>query len=232
MKGKLYGIGVGPGDKELITLKAINILKAIDILVCPENKKGQGSIAYEIVKDYVNKGARIMPITFPMVKDKDVINSFIYDNSLTIKEEIEKGNNVAFVTLGDPSNYSTYMYLIPLMKKFDIKVQTIPGITSYCAAACKVNKSLAMWDQNLCVYPLTKNSSESLDEILDNNDNIVILKASSNSKLLGEKIIEKGLENKFILISKCGMEDENVHSDINKLINKEVPYLSTVIINK
>ena len=105
MKGKFYGIGVGPGDPELITLKAIKVLKNIDIVISPESKKGKGSIAFNIAKEYLREDVKILNLTFPMTYDNDVLEKYWKENADVINEKLKEGNNIVFLTLGDPMVY-------------------------------------------------------------------------------------------------------------------------------
>lgn len=230
MKGKFYGIGVGPGDPELVTIKAVRTLENVDIVICPEGKKGKGSFALEIVDEYI-KDVELLHLTFPMIYEEDLLKKQWEENAKVIKEKIDKGLNVAFITLGDPMVYSTYMYMIPYLQKENIEIETIPGITSFCSVASKVNIPLAAGDETLGIIPLRK-GCENMDEILNNYDNIVVMKPSNQSKQLADKLIEKGYEDKFIMISKVGTESQEISYDINRLRNETVPYLSTLIIKK
>ncbi len=231
MKGKFYGIGVGPGDPELLTLKAIRILKNIDIVISPETKKGKGSIALDIAKDYLRDDIEKLNLIFPMTYDEKVLNEKWKENAEIINLKLEEGKNIAFLTLGDPMVFSTYMYLIPPLRKQGVDIETIPGITSFCAVASTVEVPLSAGEESLCILPLRRDC-ENLDEVLDSFDNIVVMKPSHDNKLLGEKLIERGYGDKFVLVSKCGTSEEEVSYDIDRLKDKDVPYLSTVIIKK
>ena len=231
MIGKFYGIGVGPGDPELITVKAVNILKNIDVIVCPEGKKDTKSIALNIAKDYLSDDIQILKLHFPMTYNENTLNEKWKENAQIIADVLHSGKNIAFLTLGDPSVYSTYMYLLPYLRQSNIEVETIPGITSFCASASKVNIPLTSADETLCILPLRK-GLDGLDEILDSFDNIVIMKPSHDNKTLADKISERKLDDKFVMISKCSNNEEEISYSIDRLRDQQVPYLSTVIIKK
>lgn len=230
MKGKFYGIGVGPGDPELITLKAVNILKDIDIVICPKSKKDKKSYAFEIAERYLGVKTEILKLEFPMVYDKEILSNKWKENAKIIFELLEKGKNIAFLTIGDPMVYSTYMYLMNILKNYDIEIETVPGVTSFCAMASKVNIPLASEDETLCILPLRK-QMDNLDAILDAFDNIVIMKPSHDNVKLAEKIEKMDKLNDFVLTSKCGQLDEEISYDVNRL-KEDIPYLSTVILKK
>lgn len=228
VKGIFYGVGVGPGDPELLTIKAVDIIKAVDVLICPEGKKGKGSVALDIVKDYVNSNTEILHLTFPMVYKEGELKSEWERNTEIIYNKLIDGKNVAFITLGDPMLYSTYMYILPEIQNRGIVVETVPGITSFCAAASKSNTPLAMGDETLIIFPLRKNG-EKIDEVMENFDNLVVMKPSGHNEKLAESLEKKGLDEKFVLVSKCGTNDESITRDI-EIVKSGIPYLSTMIV--
>lgn len=231
MKGKFYGIGVGPGDPDLLTLKAVEILKHVDVVVCPEARKGEGSFALQIAEKWLPKGAETLSMEFPMVHDAEILQKAWVKNAEVIKAETAKGRNLAFLTLGDPTVYSTYMYLVPFVKAAGVEVETIPGITSFTAVASRLNLPLTTADETLAIVPLMK-GCESARVALENFDNCVIMKASHDNQKLGEILEDMGLQESFVLISKCGTEDESVMTSIDELKGDKVPYLSTMIVKK
>jgi len=230
MAGKFVGIGVGPGDPDLLTVKAIKAIEAADTLVCPEARNGKGSFAFEIAEQYIPKDTNILTLEFPMVHDHDVMMAAWKENAKIISERVKKGENVAFLTLGDPTVYSTYMYLLPLIDQ-DIKVETIPGITSFCAVAANQNLPLALWEETFGIIPL-KHGCESAEKALDHYDNVIIMKPSHDSEKLAEILESKGLQDKFVMISKCSTDIQQVTTDIQTLKDGKVPYLSTMIVKR
>jgi len=230
MAGKFVGIGVGPGDPDLLTVKAIKAIEAADTLVCPEARNGKGSFAFEIAEQYIPKDTNILTLEFPMVHDHDVMMAAWKENAKIISERVKKGENVAFLTLGDPTVYSTYMYLLPLIDQ-DITVETIPGITSFCAVAANQNLPLALWEETFGIIPL-KHGCESAEKALDHYDNVIIMKPSHDSEKLAEILESKGLQDKFVMISKCSTDIQQVTTDIQTLKDGKVPYLSTMIVKR
>lgn len=231
MNGKLIGIGVGPGDPELISLKAINILKEIDVVICPEAREGKGSFAFEISKPYIGESAEILNLTFPMVYDRDQLTESWKSNADKIEEVVNSGKSVAFVTLGDPAVYSTYMYIVPMMIERGVTVETIPGITSFCSVAATANIPLTTWEETLGIVPLQKDLTTA-KKALDEFDNVVIMKPSHGSRELAHELVERGLEDKFVMISKVSTGEQNIITDIEVLKNEKVPYLSTMIVKR
>ncbi len=228
MAGIFYGIGVGPGDPKLLTLKAVETIQSVDVLICPEGKKDKGSVALEIVKDYVNQDIELLNLTFPMVYKEGKLKEGWERNTKIIYEKLMEEKNVAFITLGDPMLYSTYLYILPEIQKKGIQVETIPGIPAFCAVASSSNTPLAMGEETLTIYPLRKNG-DYVDKLIDSFDNLVIMKPSGQAQQLAETLEKRGLEENFVLVSKCGTDEEEIVEDIHR-VKKGIPYLSTMII--
>ncbi|AOY75465.1 precorrin-2 C(20)-methyltransferase [Clostridium formicaceticum] len=231
MKGKLYGIGVGPGDPELLTLKAVKVLKEADLVICPKGKKEEDSIALKIAKEHVNAAAEIKALVFPMVYCQETLESHWNENINIISDALDRGKKVAFLTLGDALLYSTYIYILKALKEKNYAIETVPGITSFSATASRVNLPLTEGDETLTILPLIK-EEEKVENVLSVSDNLVVLKVSHDPKGLAEKLKKQGLENNFVMISKCGHDDEKITTDIRDLEKERVPYLSTIIIKK
>ncbi len=228
---KVIGIGVGPGDPELITVKAINAIKNCDLIVVPVSKIGKSSVAFDIAKEYIEGEDTVLEQLFPMTHDKKDLEKNWDENTLEIKRLVEEGKTVGFLTLGDPSFYSTYMYLVPRLISYGIKVETIPGITSFSAVAAAENIKIGEWEEPVGIVPL-KGNGETLKDALDNFNNVVVMKPTHNIELLYDELKNRKLEENFVLISKCSTKDHRVIRDIEELKEKRIPYLSTMIIKR
>ncbi len=231
MKGKFYGIGVGPGDPGLLTVKAVELIRQADVIVCPESKKDEGSIALKIAAPYLRAETEQLALVFPMTHDKEILAAAWRENAIRIHEETEKGKTLVFLTLGDPTVFSTYMYMVPYLVEQGVEVETVPGITSFTAVASRLNLPLTLGHETLAVVPLMK-GCENARAALENFDNCVIMKPSHDSETLAALLTEMGLQDNFVLISKCGTEEETLCTDINQLAGGKVPYLSTMIVKK
>ena len=151
---KFYGIGTGPGDSTLVTIKAVNTIKMLDILYTPEPKKGGDSLALSIVKEYVPDTVEIKQRHFPMNNDS-VEKMASWDAiAAEIKDDVKAGKEVGFITLGDPMIYSTYVYIMERLMD-EIEVETIPGISSFSNIASNQNFPLVMDTDPLMVIPCT-----------------------------------------------------------------------------
>ena len=226
-KGKFYGIGVGVGDPENITVKATKKLHEVDVIVLPEAKSGEGSTAFNIVKEYVKSNVEQMFLEFPMIKDVEARKVFRKNNSDKISAELEKGKNVAFLTIGDPMTYSTYTYVLEHIAD-DVEVETIAGITSFNSIAARLNVPLMIGDEDLKVVSVNRKTD--IYKEIENNDNLVLMKISRNFEKIKKAIIETGNKENAVIVSDCGKENEVVYWDIESV--EEVPYFSTMILKK
>ena len=226
-KGKLIGIGVGPGDTELLTLKAANVLKTVPVVFSPKSSKEKESIALSIVrpilkerKDY--KRLMIVEPIFPMIEDKNELEKIWDSASEMIAQYLNSGRDVAFITLGDTSIFSTYSYVQKrLMDRYEI--ETIPGITSFTACAAAKNKALVEQNDILIIVPKI---DDRLEEILEYSDSIVLMKASRNTSKLESTIEEKNRPKEIYSVQNCTRENEKIIEGFSH----EKPYLTTTII--
>ena len=227
MKGKFYGVGVGVGDEEELTLKAVRILKEADILVLPEAKKSEGSTAFEIIKNYLREDAEKLFLEFPMLEDVKTKKKIRVENAKAIWEELEMGKTVVFLTIGDPMIFSTYTYILEHLEETDV-VETVPGITSFGSMASRLNIPLVIGDEDLKIVSLNKNTD--IHKEIENNTNIVFMKLSRNFERLKKALEDtENLENS-ILISNCGKENEEIITDVAN--TEKVHYFSTLILKK
>ena len=226
-KGKFYGIGVGVGDPENITVKATKKLHEVDVIVLPEAKSGEGSTAFNIVKEYVKAGVEQMFLEFPMIKDVEARKVFRKNNADKISAELEKGKNVAFLTIGDPMTYSTYTYVLEHIAD-DVEVETVAGITSFNSIAARLNVPLMIGDEDLKVVSVNRKTD--IYKEIENNDNLVLMKISRNFEKIKKAIIETGNKENAVIVSDCGKDNEVVYWDIESV--EEVPYFSTMILKK
>lgn len=229
--GKLYGIGVGPGDPELLTLKAYRILQQADVIFTPEKKKGAGSFAFDIIKEYVKDSkAQIVCLEYPMHYHGDELRKMWQENGSRIAEYLKSEKTGVFITLGDPSVYSTFMYTLPYIEAFGIETEVIPGVPSFCMAAAVSKTPLMAWDEDLVIAPVRKNSAEDLQKLLTEHDNVVFMKPSSDQEALLTAIRKSKREKSFILVEKAGTKEQHLIRDYNELKERDVPYLSLMIL--
>lgn len=217
----LYGIGVGPGDSELLTVKAVKTIEKCQVIVTPSATEDGESIALETAKEYIKPGTEVVIKHFPMGKKDRVIKALeAYE---FIEARLREGKDVAFLTIGDPYVYSTYSHMLKHVRDCGFEVQTIPGITSFCAAASLVNKTLVVGDERLVVMPATK-----VGEITDEKF-IVIMKVYKREEEVLKVLEEKGFN--YIYASRVGREGETVLTDKEEIL-KLRDYMSLIIASR
>ena len=227
MTGKLYGVGVGPGDPKLLTLKAIETIKDADYVAYPTSGKGASNIAFEIVKEYI-KDKKTLEYLMPMSRDKEYVQRCHDECAIDIKKYLENGKSVAFITLGDPSIYSTYMYIHKKIKGMGFQTQLIPGITSFCAAAASLDDSLCEGEEPLIIVPA---SYDALDQTIDYEGNKVYMKSGRSIVELRERLREKNMLPRTKMVVKATMEDEEIFESLDD-IDENTSYFSIVVVRE
>ena len=228
---KFYGIGTGPGDSTLVTIKAVNTIKRLDILYTPEPKKGGDSLALSIVKEYVPDAVEIKQRHFPMNNDS-VEKMASWDAiAAEIKDDVKAGKEVGFITLGDPMIYSTYVYIMERLMD-EIEVETIPGISSFSNIASNQNFPLVMDTDPLMVIPCTM-EEEKIDAALQTYDCFVLMKVYKNFKEIVQKLEKYDLIDSAILVSNSSQEREVVYKDLRDVhLQEKISYFSTILVNR
>jgi precorrin-2/cobalt-factor-2 C20-methyltransferase len=230
--GTLYGIGVGPGDPELITLKALKVLNRAPHIFASCSTKNSYSLALSIVRCHLN-GAGIEHLPFPMTKDPQVLQEAWERNARRVLEVLYTGSDAAFVTLGDPLTYSTFGYLLKTLKRLhpEVRIITIPGITSYSAAAALTHIPLAEGEESFYLVSGALGAAR-LKEVIDKSDNIVMLKTYRHFDEIYAALEELALLDQATCISRCGLEGETIIENLRDLKGHKMPYLSMIIIKK
>ncbi len=203
-KGKLYGVSVGPGDPELMTLKAARILREADVIALPSGSKERCEaykIAVQAVPEIDNKEFLMVPM--PMTKDRNKLKEAHENGIKAVKELLDRGLTVAFLTIGDVGVYSSCQYIYQPIKKSGEDTELICGVPSFCAAAARLDRPLVTGADRLHIIPATYDAEglEKLDGVK------VLMKPSKNLsgfKVRGHRVC--GIEN-------CGKENEKIFDD-------------------
>lgn len=231
MSGKFYGIGVGPGDPDLLTLKAVKKIKKADIIIAPRTEKKPDSTALAIARPFIREDAEILELIFPMVYEQESLSDAWEYNKNVILGLLKEGKTVAFLTLGDPMLYSTYIYVYRLLENCGCPIETIPGITSFCAAGSRLGFPLVEGNDIISIVPAT-NSEDVLDQVMAMSDNIVLMKVYKNFNKVVEKLQLHGLADHAVMVSKCGLEDEEILYNLKNIKDHKVNYLTTILARK
>jgi len=241
LAGRFIGIGVGPGDPELITLKAVKALQAADIICIPKSHANKPSLAFTMVKNILyqrKQPAEILELIFPMTKDELGNKALWVKNAGIIADKVAGGKVIAFITLGDPMFYSTFIYLYQSLKEEYPKLQLeiIPGVTSLTACAASAKIPLAEKEEVISVIP-SDFDPKLIEETAKHADNLVFIKCAYRLKELIPIIERSGFkENSTIaLVRRCTMPEEEVL--IGKLSDVQnwkicADYFSVAIIKK
>ena len=220
---ELTCVGCGPGDPELLTVKAVNAIKNADIIMCPTSKEGKSSIALSVISSIIDKekDPAIINLVFPMTKDKDILENTWQKNSQLIAEKVLAGKKVVYITVGDPYLYSTWIYLHRELSVNhpDIHIKVIPGIVSMFTFASKVGISLAEGAEKMAVIPSCYDLSR-VKEIAKNCDTMIFLKDGRYFDQVINLLREAGFsENSIFAI---GQDLDTDHEIVKKLKLGEV----------
>ena len=225
---KFYSVGVGAGDGSYITLGALRALEQADIIAVPVKKYGEKSTALEIIrKEFDTDKKEISELEFRMSGDTKIREESRRNSAEKIISALKDGKDVAMITLGDVSVYSTCTYVHNAVKNAGFELEIIPGITSFCAAADKAQISLCEGNESVAIIPSLK--SNLLEKYIADFDTVVIMKSGKDTDVIYDILKKRGLENNAIVSSCIGMENEIIEK-IQK--GKSYGYFTTVIVRK
>jgi precorrin-2/cobalt-factor-2 C20-methyltransferase len=221
-----YGVGVGPGDPELITLKAARIIRECPVLAVPGSTK-EASTAYKIASAAIPEldGKECICISMPMTKDEKKLAESHEKGRDQVIEQLALGKNVAFLTLGDPSIYSTYLYLQRLVLKAGYDTQIVSGIASFLAASATLDQGLVERDQQLHIIP----SSYGIEDALKLPGTKVFMKAGKKMAAVKQAVMER--QEDIYLVENCGMPGERICVGAEQ-IPEDAGYYSLVILKE
>lgn len=230
--GTLFGIGVGPGDPELLTLKAARILSRVPVILAAASPKNDGSQALAIAAPHLCPRVEVLRLDFPMTRDKNKLQAAWLDNARRTAEVLATGRDAAFLTLGDPLTYSTFGYLLRTLAGLGPlpPVEVVPGITSYQAAAARTGRVLVEGEEGLLVLPGVC-SAEKLEEQLKTADSAVILKAYRNFPEIRATLKRLDLAGSSVFVSRLGLDGETVCGDLDAAPDKP-HYFSLILVRK
>lgn len=229
--GTLYGIGVGPGDPELITLKGLRLLKSVPVVAFPAGVNGKPGIAQQIVAQWLQPEQVQLALTFPYVQDEAVLTQAWQLAAEKVWQYLKLGEEVAFVTEGDSSFYSTFTYLAQTLQHLhpEVLVQTVPGICSPLAAAGALGIPLTIRSQRLAVLPAVYSMGE-LEAALDWADVLVLMKVSSVYEGVWEVLQRRGLLERSFVVERATLPEMVIYEGLSDRPNLKLPYFSLLIV--
>lgn len=223
MSGVLYGVGVGPGDPKLLTLQAVEVIQNAEIIAVPDTD-GEKT-AMKIVKDYI-KDKEIIYCPMPMSRNLKLLEQSHQKSFDMLETELLNGKDIAFITLGDPTIYSTYMYIHRMMIEKGYVAKIISGIPSFCAAAAALNVSLCDREESLHIIPASYPDTEKL---LLSKGNKVLMKSGKKISEVKD-ILKKTTSYKYSqMVERCSMEDEKIYRNLDQ-VSDDSSYFSIIIV--
>ena len=226
MKGIAYGVGVGPGDPELMTVKAIRLIQENRVIALP-GKDPKRSAAYQIavqsVPDLAEK--KLVPIEMPMVRDRAVLKNAHRKGAQIIADYLDRGENVIYLTLGDPTVYSTFSNLQHILEAEGYPVELVSGVPSFCAAAARLKLPLAEGEEPVYVLPAACHTDQRYPE----TGTCVLVKPGRNMQAVKELLRKSGREASAV--ENCGMKDEKIYRRLEELPD-QAGYFTLIIAKK
>jgi len=230
--GIFYGVGVGPGDPELITRKAERILRAVDWIFLPSGRRSGSSFVRRIVEPLGLPEGKFRPVLLCMSRDRTEDSNAYVRAASEIVEKLRQGESVAWITEGDPLFYSTFSHINEALCRYpEVRVEIIPGVTSASAAAARIGLPMARLDERVAVVPAAYGIRH-LPALLDEFATVFLLKVHAVfDELLAVLASVRG-PVRAAYLEQIGTPTERVVTDLESLRGQELPYFSLVILRR
>ena len=224
MNGTLYGVGVGPGDPKLMTYRAVETILRCPVLAVPAEGKGS-AVSYKIASGMVERldEKECLNLSTPMTKDQALLDAAYQAAAEAIIEKLRQGRDVAYLTLGDPTIYCTYIYIHRLVRARGFAAEIINGVPSFCAVSAKLGDSLVDRAEQLHVIP----STYDVEQALALPGTKVLMKAASKMPAVKQALKDKGLRG--AMIENCGMEGERRYASVEDIPDQPSYYSVSVV---
>lgn len=233
--GTLYGIGVGPGNPELVTVKAARILASCGHVFVPKARIKAESVALTIAQRYINKNAQIHELTFPMTRDPVELARRWEENGRAVASILSSGEDAAFLTLGDLFLYSTYIYLLKELKKLmpQAEIVSVPGVTAFSLASALTAFPVGEGSEPIMVIPAAVTDINVIREAFMKPGTVILMKIDKRLPEIINIMEETGVIERAVMVSQAGMEDQRIETDLRVLKNCEpqTGYLSIILIH-
>lgn len=226
MRGTLYGVGVGPGDPKLITLLAAETIRKCPVIAVPAEGK-EHAVSYRIASGAVEEIEKkeCLNLSTPMTKDRKVLTENYERAAGQIIERLKEGKDVAYLTLGDPTIYSTYIYIHRIVRESGYNASIINGVPSFCAVSASLGESIADRSQQIHIIP----SSYDIEEAIKLNGSKILMKAASRVADVKQTLLENGMEG--TMVENCGMPEEKVYRRVEDM-PEQASYYSIILVRE
>jgi len=231
---RIYAVGVGPGDPELLTRKAERIIRSAAVICAPTGAADAASYALSIVEELIDPARQeVLSQVFPMRKEQEGLEAFWEEAAAQVAARVRAGKDVAFITIGDPFLYSTFLYLYRIFRERypEIPIEIVPGISSINAAAAAAGLPLGMAAERIAILPATYENDE-LRRTLADFDTVILMKVNRIFDRIYALLKELGLARNAVFVRRVGSADEEVVFDLERLVGEKLDYLSLLIVKK
>ena len=228
----VYAVGVGPGDPELLTRKAERILRSVDVILAPVSNPGEASVALGTIKEFIDESRQeIIVHQFPMTSDRARLIPAWQEAAALIADHAEAGRSVAFITIGDPLFYSTFIYLLRILREQwpQFPIEIVPGISSINAAAAEAALPLVEGDEKMVVIPATT-GIEQIITALAHYETVVLLKVKPVFSEIIALLRATGREQSTVFVERVGSPRQKILTDFSEISAHSPDYLSLMII--
>jgi len=228
----IYGISLGPGDPELLTIKALRLLKESDIIFYPGSLYADGrkeSYVLPMLKFHGLEESKLEGFFLQMSLDRTYAEKIYEETAEKIAEACFEGKKVSIVCEGDLSFYASFSYLLEKLKKINLPLELVPGINSFSLGAAKHQVPVSLQNERIAILPL-ETDIDKLDQSMRDFDTVILMKIRFGWKGLYEGLVLKNWQ--FYYCERLGTEHEFITSDITEVKNREIPYFSLLIIKK
>jgi precorrin-2/cobalt-factor-2 C20-methyltransferase len=233
MTGCLYGIGVGPGDPELLTLKAARIRRAADRIYCPASARHEESFAARIIAPLELPPTKIRPVSLCMSRERQAVRQVYQEVAAEIAQELRQHRSVAWITEGDPLLYSTFLHVRAEVQHVapEARIEIVPGVTSLQAAAARAGVPIAHLDEQVAIVPAAY-GIEHLPALLDQFATVFLFKVHAYLEALHQQLAAITRPVQVYYLENVGTTQERLVTDLNSLRGQRLPYFSLVIIRR
>jgi precorrin-2/cobalt-factor-2 C20-methyltransferase len=228
----VYAVGVGPGDPELLTRKAERILRSVDVILAPVSNPAEASVALGTIREYVDENRQeVIVHQFPMTSDRTRLLPAWQEAAALLAAHAEAGRSVAFITIGDPLFYSTFIYLLRILREQwpHLPIEIVPGISSINAAASEAFLPLVEGEEKMVVIPATA-GIEQIRKALETYETVVLMKVKPLFSAILDLIRSVGKEQSTTFVERVGSSRQKVLTDFSKIAAHSPDYLSLLII--